>query len=54
MNGRFIIQNKIAEGSFGSVYNCIDDSDIGMNLVIKISQNQDTAENEVQAISKIN
>ena len=54
INDRYLVQKKIGEGTFGSVYNCRDNLKKTQNLVIKISQYKSTAENEVNAIEKIN
>ena len=54
VNDRFLIENKIGEGTFGSVYNCKDNRNPRDKLVMKISSNRATAENEVTVLEKIN
>lgn len=54
VNDRFVIENKIGEGTFGSVYNCKDNKNPKEKLVMKISSNRGTAENEVTVLEKIN
>ena len=54
INDRFVINKIIGEGSFGFVYSCTDILNPSEELVVKLSPHKGTAENEVNAIEKIN
>jgi len=50
---KYMIGNQLDEGSFGSIYDCVDLTDTTKNLVIKVSTNYQMLGREIQALKDI-